>query len=228
MDNVYIVIGLAIIFISIVFIIYGIITNNDQVIGISLSFMVLGIVFSVIGYTYVKPLEELLKCYSLDLGIFTTKTLEDMGIIDSSRVRTCLANQAIVFSEKSIECSKISIGVGVYNNIYYVAIPMENTIKMLTESIKREETLVSAIKKLVIDISSICRSISVIEEEENYIVVELTDILNQAKEFNRYPVNIIRLSILLAISIYLDLDTEIVEEVSTPSSYRAKIKIIGR
>lgn len=223
----YLLVSIAIIVITFIFSIYGVVTRDSKVIGVALSFMVLGITFLVLGATYSRPLEELLKQYSSDLNAFITKVVEDIGVISSGRTKLCLDNSLVVFLEKPVNCNNIVAGVGIQNNAFYVAIPVTNFIQAVFKIIEEEEkSLASVVKKFVIDMYNLCRVLSVVMEKD-VVVIEMNDLTDIAKELIQHPINIVRLGIIAVVSIHLKANVEVVEEIMAFNSYKLKVKVEG-
>lgn len=209
-----------------IFSVYGVMAKDSRITGVALSFMILGITFLVLGATYSRPLEELLKQYSIDLNAFTTKVIEDMGVISSGRTRLCLDSYLVVFSEKPVNCSNITAGVGVQNDVFYVAIPMANFVQAMSRVIGEEPNLANAVKKFVVDTFNLCRFL-LISTEENIIVVEMNDLADLTKELIGHPTNIVRLGIIAVIAVHLKSNVEVVEEIATTNSYKLKVRAEG-
>lgn len=222
----YLLVSVIIIVTTFIFSVYGVMTRDGRVIGVALSFMILGITFLVLGATYSRPFEELLRQYSSDLSIFTTKIIEDMGIISSNRTKLCLSSSLVVFSEKLTSCSNITAGVGIQNDIFYIAIPTTNFIQALSKIIEEESSLANAVKKFVIDMGSLCRFLSV-TVEGNTITIEMNELTALARELIGHPLNIVRLGIIAIIAIHLKADVEVVEEIVTINSYKLKARVEG-
>lgn len=226
MELKYLLVGVTIIVITFIFSIYGAMIRDGRIIGTALSFMVLGITSLVLGATYSRPFEEILKRYSSDLNAFTTKVIEDMGVIGSGRTKLCLDSSLVVFSEKPINCNNIATGVGIQNDIFYVAIPITNFIQAMSRTIEEEPGLANAVKKFIIDICNLCRFLSITTEGDT-VVIEMNDLTDIAKELLGHPVNIVRLGVIVAIATYLKTNVEVVEEMTTMNSYKLKVKVEG-
>lgn len=222
----YLLTGISIIAITFVFSVYGVMARDSRAIGVSLSLMILGVMFLAIGATYTRILEELLKQYSRDLDVFTTKVLEDMGVVSSNRTRLCLRDSLVVFSEKSISCGSLMTGVGIKHDTFYVAIPIANTLQAISRIIEEERSLANAVKKFVIDTCGLCRALSV-SREGDIIAVEMHDLTDLSRKTIGYPINVVRIGVIATVAVHLRTDVEVVEEVITTNSYRLKVRVEG-
>lgn len=223
MESKYVIAGLTINTIATVFAIYGVLTSSYSVIGSALSAIVLGVVITVIGVTHVEPVEELLRHYVSDIDLFSTRILEDMGIMSEHRVKTCSEKKLLVFFEKNISCDNVSSGIGVLNNTPYIAIPIVHVMEYVSNNTEELRNLIDKLKLIFVDISSICKGVSV-NWENDTLVVELVKVLDRGQNYVNTPVNLVRLYVLAIISSHFKKDAEILEEIRTQDGYRIRIK----
>jgi len=226
MENRYIIVGLAIISVSSLFIIYGVLTNNDRVMGVSLSILVVGVVSTAVGITYREPLGEMLEHYIHDLDLFYSSILEDVGIVGSHKIKLCLEDRVIVFSERIIPCRNISVGVNMINRVPYIALPITNILDYISKVVGESSDVVDGFRKLFVDTSYLCREIS-LTKENNIISIELSKLSEKALEMMKTPVNVIRVYVLTLLVHHFRNDVEIVDEIVTAESYKIIAKILG-
>ncbi|MEM1541153.1 MAG: hypothetical protein QW101_00315 [Ignisphaera sp.] len=227
MENRYIIIGLAIISISSLFIVYGVLISNDRVIGVSLSILVVGVVSTAVGTTYREPLEEMLEHYIHDLNLFYTSVLEDTGIVGSHKIKLCLEDRVIVFSERVIPCSRnISVGVNMLDRVPYIALPITNILDYISKVVGESSDVVDGFRKIFIDTSYLCREVAITKENDT-ISIELSKLSEKALEMMKTPINIIRVYVLTLLAHHFKNDIEIVDEVITAESYKIIAKILG-
>lgn len=222
MERRYIVVGLSILVASAIFIAYGIAVASGQIIGAALSTVVVGMVFLSFGATYREPIEDLLKHYTSDIHLFTSRVIEDMGIVGGSRIRLCLEKSILIYSEKPIDCSSDTlIGAGILDDVPYVAIPISNTATWISRFIDIGGDIGENLRTLV---GRMSRAISV-HIEGDAVEIELEGLTEAVREVMRYPVNIVRIAILATVAVSYGTDVEIAEESMATDSYRVKLRV---
>lgn len=225
MESRYLFAGLTIVSIALVFTLYGMMFHIYPVMGVSLSALVIGIAVTVIGATYSEPAEDILRHILSDIDMFVVRVLEDMGIVGGHNVKICLENMLAVFYEKPVECRNAAPGIGMASGAPYIAIPLDSISRYMGYVFEGVD-LVDMLKKLLIDILGVCRSI-VITKAGNTISVELVDLTDKGFEYLATPMNPLRLLIPLAVTQSFRLDVEVSEEILTQTGYTMKLRLLG-
>ncbi|MEM1645639.1 MAG: hypothetical protein QXL96_07205 [Ignisphaera sp.] len=225
MERRYILAGLTIIALAIVFIVYGIIIVSDRVVGVALSVTVIGVVFMVVGISYSEPVEDMLRQYIDDLNMVLVRLIEDMGIPSKHKLKLCYEQKVYYYSEKDIECSNIVTGVGITKGIPYIAIPAENMLKFVM-SYNESRDLVDKLRNIFIDMAMVCRGIS-IAREGDAISIEFIDLTEKGFNHIKTPVNLLKLYILALVAHHFEQNVEVVSEMISQESYKITLKLEG-
>lgn len=229
MEYRYLLAGINILLVSIVFIVFGVFNSNSTVLGVSLSILVLGILLVVIGLTYVHPLHDLIKLYSYDLTTFINKLVEDSGLISGHEIRICYnkENTQAVFSNGIIDCRKVLPGIGIIDNTTYISLP----IKDLISNLEIEYTPVEGIdlrdylKDVIVSRYAISRDV-LINKEKGVIKIEILSLTKDTGELLNKPVNPVRIIVPTLISRFFERDATIIDEEIIGSNYIIKVKVI--
>ncbi len=229
MEYRYLLAGINISLVSIVFIVFGIFSNNSIVLGTSLSTLVLGILLTTIGLTYIPPLHELLKNYSNDLTIFANKLLEDSGLVSNHEIRICYSNDIIqaVFTNGAIDCKKVLPGVGVVNNVSYISFPVKDLVSVLeTEySIGEGVDLRDYLRDILVNRYIISRDI-IVDKEDGVFKIELWSLTKDARDLLNKPVNPVRIIVPVCVSRFFERNISVVDEEIVGNHYIIKMKVV--
>lgn len=223
MENRFILVGLTILVVSIIFIVYGLVVTSDRTVGVALSIAVVGIVFVFTGVGYGEPAEHMLNQYAEDLNMFLTRVIEDMGIPDRHRVKLCYLQKIFCLSEGGIPCNNIVQGIGMVNSIPYVAISAEHILNFLS-NIAIQEDLVDKFKRIFIDIAAVCRGIA-ITKQDNVFLVEFVDLTDKGFNYIKTPINLVKLYTIALLAQHFGRDVEVIEEIISQESYKIKVRI---
>ncbi len=227
----YVTTGSAITAIAAVFIVFGIVTNDSTVLGVSISSLVLGLVILTLGLTYVEPASELMRYYSEDLNTLVSRFLEDLGIAGNHTLRTCLSdsNFLIVYSQKPLGCGEVRAGLGVLRSNPYLGVPMNGVMNHLSTPPNPGviEDVDDYLRDSLIKSYSICRGLRVrAGGEGNTLTLELR--LNESsKQLLKSPVNLVRLVTLASLTKYFGMGVEVVNEVLTGDTYIVNVRLGG-
>ncbi|RLG82186.1 MAG: hypothetical protein DRO40_08275 [Thermoprotei archaeon] len=228
MEYRYLLAGINISLISIVFIVFGIFSGNSIVLGISLSTLVLGVLLITIGLTYVPPLHDLLKTYSNDLTMFANKLLEDSGLISSHEIRICYNKDIIqaVFTNGAIDCRKVLPGIGIVDNVPYISFPVKDIVSILeTEySIGEGIELRDYLKDILVNRYIVSRDI-IVDRENSVFKIELWSLTKDAKELLNKPVNPIRIIVPVFVSRFFERNIIVMDEEIIGNNYVIKMRV---
>jgi len=227
MEYRYLVAGINITLISVIFIVFALLSNNNVVLGISISTLVLGALLLTIGMTYTPPLRDLLRIYVSDANLFINKIFEDSGLITNHKFKICLdRDKALaIFSNKNIDCKNITPGLGVIDDVIYISIPIKSLITQTASELTTESgtELLDYLREVLVSRYGICRDI-IVREENSEINIELISITKEAKSLMNTPINPIRIAIPTIISRFLNRSIEVIHEELVGDNYIIKIK----
>ena len=229
MEYRYLLAGINISLVSIVFIVFGIFSGNSIVLGVSLSTLVLGILLVTIGLTYIPPLRELLKTYSNDLTIFANKLLEDSGLVSSHEIRICYNKDIIqaVFANGAIDCRKVLPGIGVADNVSYISFPIKDLVSVLeTEySIGEGVDLRDYLRDILVNRFVVSRDI-IINRENGVFKIKLWSLSRDAIDLLNKPFNPIRIIVPVFVSRFFEKNITVMDEEIVGNNYIIKIKVM--
>lgn len=80
MDIKYVVLGINVIVFGALLAVYSYLVGSPQLLGVSSSIILVGLVLLVLGYSYVEPTTSLLIDYSRDVSRFASLLLEDLRL----------------------------------------------------------------------------------------------------------------------------------------------------
>ena len=229
MEYRYLLAGINISLVSIVFIVFGIFSGNSIVLGVSLSMLILGILLTTIGLTYVPPLHDLLKTYSNDLTVFANKLLEDSGLVSSHEIRICYSKDIIqaVFANGAIDCGKVLPGIGIVNNVSYISFPVKDIVSVLeTEySIGEGVDLRDYLKDILVNRYVVSRDI-IVDRENGVFKIELWSLTKDARDLLNKPINPIRIIVPVFVSRFFEKNIIVIDEEIVGNNYIIKMKVV--
>ena len=225
MEYRYLVAGINIALISIIFIVFSLLSSNNVVLGISISTLVLGSLLLTIGITYTPPLRDLLRIYVSDADLFINKIFEDSGLVSNHRFKICLDRGLATFSNKNIDCRDITPGLGVVGDAIYISIPIKSLITRTTSELVPESRteLLDYLREVLVSRYGVCRDI-IVEEGDDEVSVELISITSEARSLMNTPINPIRIAIPSIISRFLGRSIEVVHEEFVRGNYIVRVR----
>lgn len=215
MDTRLVTLGVGVTIISVGFTIYGLITSNNSLAGVSLSTLVLGLTLATLGLTYSDPLSEALNNYSKLLSSALIKVYEDLGLINEVVMRTCFKDGVtyVIFSKSMLPCSDVSPGLGVVKGVPYIAFSLNN---LTVEA----EDLEAALTKF-----GIANAVSV-KEEAGELVVELRGVRKDLISGGWRPLNPVQVLLPAYITSYLRKGVAVTKQEFVEGLYRVRLKVV--
>lgn len=125
MNYKYIIIGINIVFASIVAIGVALYAGYETLLGMGFSFLILGLIISGMGLTFIEPLDRFYRDMARIYSIIANKVFEDTGLIYGSVVRTCRETGLVVVAKGRASCNSVTSGIGVIDGAPYIAIPID-------------------------------------------------------------------------------------------------------
>ncbi len=226
MEYRYVISGSNILLVSIFLFITGYIFGEKILVGLSSSFLILGIIFLSIGLTYTEPLKNF---YNLSRKLYvrlTNRIIEDLGLLTGMVIYACRSNEQsyIVYSKDIIKCENIFEGIGISENKPYVAFSLKLDDDEYTY-IKSLE-LKQLIEQVFIHRYGLASTVN-IRINKDSISIEFISVNNEIIEYLKQPSNIIHGLIPLYIMLNTDKDTYVVNEDIVGNNYVIKVGFLG-
>ena len=225
MEYRYLIAGLNILIISCAFLVFSLLTGNNVIAGVSLSFTVLGGVLLALGITYTEPLSELMTCYARDLSTYLTKLLEDAGIVSSCKLTLCRVGGAevAVFSERFVSCTEVKVGVGLVGESAYVTFPLSK-LGFSVGTAPEGVDLADYLRDVLVSRYGLCKDVRAVISED-VVTVDLTQVVKGVDEFVKDLVNPVKLVVLVAVSRYFSSNVELVSESIVGGVYSIRTRV---
>jgi hypothetical protein len=217
MDTRYVILGLSILSIMAGFIIYGLYTGMESLIGVALSLAVLGGVFVTVGYTYHDPLSDVLLKYSDLISQVVLKIYEDLELLGREKIHTCLRNDGVlvVYARNNIPCSDVEPGFGLYRNTPYIAFLL------------KKEGIESSEPREVISSLGLADNV-VVFRDEKHVSINLSRLRKELLRDGWKPLNPIQVLVPAYLSLSIGSDLVCEKEEFNEGIYRAVYRVVGR
>ena len=125
MNYKYVIIGINIVFASIVTIGVALYAGYEALLGVGFSFLILGLIISGMGLTFIEPLDRFYRDMARVYSLITSKVFEDTGLIYGSAVQTCRDAGLVVIAKGRAPCNRLTPGIGVVDGAPYIALPID-------------------------------------------------------------------------------------------------------
>jgi hypothetical protein len=218
----YVISGSNILLVSILLFVIGYIFGDKILIGLSSSFMIIGIIFLSIGLTYAEPLKNF---YSLSKKLYarlTNRIIEDLGLLTGMTIYACRSNDQsyIVYSKDIIKCENILEGIGISESKPYIAIlfKLDDNEYAYIKSLELKQL----IEQVFIYRYGLASTVNTRVNKDS-IDIEFISVNNEIIEYLKQPGNIIHGLIPLYIMLNTDKNTYVIDEDIVGNNYIIKV-----
>jgi len=193
------VLGINIVLVSAFLAVYGLLVNDNGLVGLAMSAGIVGGVLIVYSTAPGEPSLEAVLSYTTLLVDAVTAVLEDLDLLNG---KVCVLNtgrNALVLYSKGYCAWDVNPGVGFVASSPYFSVP----VHAFADTAELEElngnALESALNALLVDELGLCESIKV-EQRGEVFSVNVIGIAKTLTDYARYPLNPVTLLTLIAVS----------------------------
>jgi len=195
---------------------YALYSGAPGIAGALLSSSVFGAVLAVMGYTYRDPLSETALKYAEGLAGLALKIYEDMGLLGTESLRTCISDGRVlvVYSARRVSCEDVRPGLGLAGGSPYIALATEEAGGALGDPQQ-------AISEL-----GLASRVSVVREGSAF-TVELAGVREELLSGGWRPMNLVQVAVLSRLSAAAGAPLERESEEFSDGVYRARFRVAG-
>lgn len=226
MNYKYIIIGINIVFASIIAIGVALYSGYETLIGVGFSLLALGLIISGIGLTFIEPLHRFFRDAARFYSVLAGKVLEDTGLMYGSAVQTCRERGLVVIAKGRAPCDMLRPGIGVVNGSPYISLPegaiFDEGINILGED---SGPLEDILKDAVTHTYDIARDL-VVNDSDGKIRVRVLGVRPDAMPLLRLPLNPFKILVTVLISKYLGRDAIVEGEEFVEDEYVISLRVV--
>jgi hypothetical protein len=227
LDGRYVIAGINVVGVSALAGVYGLLANNLQLVGTSLSAGIVGAVLLVMGYSYTEGMGELLAKYSSIVGRVLTPILEDLRL-SNTLPRTQVVNGSIYLLMTGSDSAKIKEGMaGVLfsNGRPYIAVPVDRVGVTVGGRINAY-SLEVGLKGTLVDLYGLCRDLEV--KTGGGVEVRLYRVHPSLLDLPKTPINPVDALVIVELTKLIGRGISFKERVFREDRYVAKFRVGGQ
>lgn len=228
MNYKYVIIGINIIFASIVAIGVAVYAGYEALLGAGFSLLTLGIIIAGIGLTFIEPLDrfyrDMARIYSLVVG----KVFEDIGLIHGSAVMACRDQDLVILATRKLSCNHLIPGIGVVDGTPYIALPINMLIEERIGGTEPSQGLggfEDFLRNTVLFTYGIGRDLTV-REEGGRLTVRVHDVREDAHKMLKLPLSPFKVLVTALASNYLRKDVIAGLERFVGDDYMIELRVV--
>jgi len=227
MNYKYLLIGVDIVFASLVAIGVALYNGYEMLLGVGFSLLTLGVIIAGFGITFVEPLDKFFRDAVTIYSLILSKIIEDSGLL-YAKVSACLNERVmIVVHSAEVNCNAIRAGVGVHNGKAYIAIPSPPVLGKDhvtgSRSSDTAEALEDFVRESLIKRYGVGNDVRVKVGENVEILYH--ELRPEIIDLTKKPVNPLKLVTVVLLSRFLGREVSVVSEELVEEDYRIVMRV---
>lgn len=228
MNTRLVIAGSNIVLISGLVAIYGLATGDSELIGLSLSFGMIGATVIVYGTGYGELGPEFLLQYLKTLVESATVVLETLDLLDGNicGIVDSNGNILVVFSKSTASCKQsVGPGLGFSGGSPYYAIPVSTLPEIQSAEELDSKVVEDTLSNVLVSELSVCKSVKVNIAGE-VVEVYIAGISELVRELANYPLEPIALLTTALLTKITRRPVAIVEKTSIPGGAKLVLRVM--
>lgn len=227
MNTKLVIVGLNIVVISALVAVYGAVTGDVELLGLSLSTSLIGLTMLVYGTSHGEVGPEFLTTYLKTLVESTTLVLETLDLLDgyACGVVGLGENTLVVFSKTTTACNQAtSPGLGFVGASPYYAIPVSALPDVQSTEGLDSKVVEDALSHVLVSELGVCRSVKV-SLAGNIVEVFIAGIPEIVREYTKYPPDPITILTVASLAKITKRSVLLIERISIPGGARLVLRL---
>ncbi|MEM2004649.1 MAG: hypothetical protein QXK83_01070 [Zestosphaera sp.] len=211
MNRNLLILGTNILAISALAFLYGLVTDKPPLVGVALSSILMGLVLLVSSFAATEIIANALIEYSRLLSKALTSIVEDVDLLESKLcvVRSDEGLRLII--AKAGELKDVDPGLGVRYGGPYLAIPVDDVLKDVSQIEEVGEGVIeSGLNSVLVESLGLCSRV-LVRQSGRFLKIELIEPNKTLDNFRGLPVNPFNMLVSVALSRIVGKDVMLVE-----------------
>jgi len=225
LDIKYVLLGVNVIVLGVLMAVYSYLIMSTQLLGVSASIILVGLVVLVLGYSYVEPTTSFLIDYSREVSRFASLVLEDLrlsNILPSTLIRDSRL-YLVISNVRPEDSSKLSPGINIVGGEPLLLIPINTMLETNPPSSLYE--VESRLRDRLIGEYGLCNSL-VVQGGDGGLRLRLIGLDTRLLEIELAPLNPLDIIVLTTLSSVMGKALVFTRRVLEAGEYRAEFQVV--
>ncbi|MEM2284483.1 MAG: hypothetical protein QXL29_07735 [Zestosphaera sp.] len=219
------VLGTDIVIVSILLVVYGLITSDTGLVGVGASIGVVGGVVVVYSFTPGEPALDAVLNYASMLVHAATAVVEDLDLLNSKVCVHGTSTPALIVFSKTGCPDNPNPGVGFAGSSPYFSIPVDvfRDVEKLEEL--SAQRLEDSLNSLIAGELALCKAVRV-EQRGEFLAINVIGLAKPLADYTKYPLDPVVLLVLATIARLVgESKIHLVEKEATPGYTRLVVRV---